>query len=270
MTKKLVVVAAGAMLLLGLLFGRDACSYMRTSLGWVHQSVKDSVPLEFELQRARDMITNLDPEIQRAMHLIAKQEVEVSNLHNHMDEAKVQLGKNRQDIDTLVTDLEDGGSWYTYAGRDYTRQQVEGDLTRRFDRFKTKEATVNKLDQLLEARQRGLKAAREKLSEMQAAKRQLEVEVANLEARLELVKVAQAASDITFDDSQLSRTKDLVTDIRTRIDVAERLVNTDDSYVGQIPLDTPESRNILEEVTSHFNRDAESGHIVLSEKTGTE
>ena len=90
------------------------------------------------------------------------------------------------------------------------RKQVETDLTRRFEQFKVKEATLGKLRQVLAARERGLVAGREKLKAMQAAKGQLEVDVANLDARLEMVKVAQSTSEFNFDDSRLSRTKDLV------------------------------------------------------------
>ena len=63
-----------------------------------------------------------------------------------------------------------------------------------------KEATLGKLTQVLAARDRGLDAGREKLKAMQAAKSQLEVDVANMEARLEMVKVAQSTSEFNFDD----------------------------------------------------------------------
>ena len=57
---------------------------------------------------------------------------------------------------------------------------------------------------------------------MLAAKRKLEVDVEHLEARLKMVEAAQTTSDYAFDDSRLSRVKELITDLRTRLDVAER------------------------------------------------
>ena len=56
-----------------------------------------------------------------------------------------------------------------------------------------------------DARQRNLDAARQKLATMMSAQRQLLVEVENLEAKLKLVEVAQASSDLHLDDSQLAR-----------------------------------------------------------------
>ena len=252
MVKKSLVVGGVIVLLLGLFFGRDAISYTKTSLGWVRQSVKDAVPVKFELNRARDMIKGLRPEIEHNMHVIATEEVEIDGLRTQLASGEKQLAKNKADIERLTTDLKKGDSHFVYCGKSYTGKQVETDLTNRFEQFKVKEATVAKLRQILAARESGLNAGREKLKAMQAAKAQLEVDVANLEARLEMVKVAQTSSNFNFDDSRLSRTKDLVKDIGTRIDVAEKLVNAETTTPGQINLEEPASTNITEQVTNYF------------------
>jgi len=254
MVKKSLIVGGVIVLLLGLFFGRDAISYTKTALSGLRQSVKDAVPVEFELTRARDMIKGLKPEVERNMHTIAAEEVEVANLHEQLANGEKQLAKNKADIERLTTDLKNGGSQFVYCGKSYTGKQVETDLTNRFEQFKVKEATVAKLRQILAARESGLNAGREKLKAMQAAKAQLEVDVANLEARLEMVQVAQTSSNFNFDDSRLSRTKELVKDIGTRIDVAEKLVNAEVTPAGQINLDEPTATNITEQITNYFKQ----------------
>jgi hypothetical protein len=253
MVKKGIMLGVAALVLVGLLFGREGFSHVKTSLGWVRQSVRDSVPVEFEISRARQMIKDLDPEIHRNMHLIAKEEVEVKHLRDQLSDAEKQLVKNRSDIERLTYDLKKGDKHFVYCGKSYTSKQVENDLTRRFDQYKVKEATLGKLQQVLAARDRGLEAGREKLKAMQAAKTQLEVDVANLEARQEMVKVAQTTSEFNFDDSRLSRTKQLVKDIGCRIDVAEKLVHAETTYPGQISLDDQKtSGDITEQITAYF------------------
>lgn len=253
MVKKGILVGVAVLVLVGLLFGREGFSHVKTSLGWVRQSVRESVPVEFEISRARQMIKDLDPEIHRNMHLIAKEEVEVKHLRDQLSEADKQLVKNRTDIERLTRDLKRGDTNFVYCGKSYTAGQVENDLTRRFEQFKVKEATLAKLTQVLAARDRGVEAGREKLKAMQAAKGQLEVDVANLEARLEMVKVAQSTSEFNFDDSRLSRTKELVRDIGARIDVAEKLVNAETADPGQISLDeTAKGNDITEQITAYF------------------
>lgn len=263
MLKKGIVIGSAVALLLGLFFGRDAVSYATTSLGWVRDSVRDSVPVEFEIERARRMIKDLDPEVRRNMHLIAREEVEVQGLRDQLEKGQKQLTKNRSDIERLNTDLKRGDSTFVYCGKQYTQKQVETDLTSRFEQFKVREQTMDKLEQILAARERGLTAGREKLKAMQSAKQQLEVNVANLEARLEMVKVAQSTSEFNFDDSQLSRTKDLVKDIGARIDVAEKLVNADTSSPSEINLDEEETSNITEQVTSYLSGESKEDHVAV-------
>jgi uncharacterized coiled-coil protein SlyX len=263
MVKKGIVVGAAVLVLLGLLFGREGFSHVKTSLGWVRQSVRESVPVEFELSRARQMIKDLDPEIHRNMHLIAKEEVEVKHLKDQLADAEVQIVKNRADIERLTSDLKRGDSTFVYCGKNYTSKQVETDLARRFEQYKVKEATLTKLNQIVAARELGLEAGREKLKAMHAAKGQLEVDVANMEARLEMVKVAQSTSEFNFDDSQLARTKDLVRDIGARIDVAEKLVNAETTYPGQINLDEEEdASNITDQITAYFEASQKADETV--------
>ena len=152
----------------------------------------------------------------------------------------------------LRTALSDGQQFYVYAGRKYTKKQVETDLTRRFTRFKTSRETLDSLRETHQARLRGLDAAREKLVAMQAAKRQLEVDVENLEARMKLVQVAQTSSEYNFDDSQLARVKELVAGVRSRLAVAEKLVNADVKYHDEIQLEVIDTSKIRDEVTDYF------------------
>jgi tellurite resistance protein len=265
MVKKGLFAGGAIVLLLGLLFGRDAVSYTTTTLGWVRQSVNDAVPVEFELTRARDMIAGLRPEIERNMHLIAKEEVEVKGLKDQLAVGEKSLAKSKSEIERLASDLKRGDSNFVYCGKAYTSRQVETDLTQRLETHKVKQATIDKLSQILAARERGLVAGREKLKAMQAAKSQLEVDVANLEARYEMVRVAQSTSEFNFDDSHLARTKEMVKGIGTKIEVAEKLVNAETTYPGQINLEEPVSSNVLEEVARYFGDDANESVAVKLE-----
>lgn len=253
MFRKSAVVAAGVLLLAGLLYGR---SHLSTAVGIAQQTFEDSVPMTFELKRAREEIRRLQPEIERNMHAIAEVEVEVAKLERQVLKAEERLASDRDDIMRLKDDLDSGSEQFVYAGRNYTATQVKLDLTRRFDQFKTQEATLVSKTKQLDAKRRMMLAARDKLEGMLAAKSQLEVDVENLDARLKMVEVAQTTSDFNFDDSKLSKTKELVEQVRTRIEVAEKLVNADLEYYDRIPLrDSEVDRDITEEVTGYFGKE---------------
>jgi chromosome segregation ATPase len=252
MIKKGILAGAAAMLLAGFFFGRDAWSYMSTSAGWVKDSVKSSVPMEFEIERARTMIKDLVPDIQKNMHVIAKEEVEVERLEKQIAQAETKLSVDRASLLKLKSDLASNQDRYEYGGRSYTVSQVKLDMANRFERYKTGDATLASLREIHGARQNSLDAARQKLEGMLAAKRQLEVDVENLEARLKMVEAAQTTSEYNFDDSRLSRAKELISDLRTRLDVAAKMVDAQGNFHSEIPLEETATGDIVEEVTEYF------------------
>lgn len=256
MIKKMLIFGGGTALVAVLLFGRGAVSYIRTSAGYVSGAVQDAVPIEFEIERARGMVKDLVPEIRKNMHLIAKEEVEVKRLEEQIARAEEQLEQEKSHLMRLRTDLTSEKDVFRYAGRTYSAEQVRMDLANRFDRYKTGEATLASLEQIHDARQRRLEAARRKLEGMMASKRQLQVEVENLDARLQMIAAANATSEYQFDDSHLGRVKELISDLKTRLDVADRMASAESRFHDEIPLDETAPEDIVEQVTAHFAEEA--------------
>jgi len=252
MIRKVIVGTAVAMFLGFFFFGRDAVSYVRTSAGYMKDSVQNTVPMGFQIDRARGMIKDLTFEVRKNMHVIAKEEIEVERFQKQIEAAQAALAKDKEALLKLKTDLTSGKKTFEYGGRTYTIEQVKTDLANRFERYKTSEATLASLRDIHSARQRSLDAARQKLEGTLAAKRQLQVDVENLEARRQMIAAAQTTSNFQFDESQLGRVKELVTDLRTRLDVAERLVNAEGTYHGEIPVDQATPANIVEQISEHF------------------
>ncbi|MCL4195462.1 MAG: hypothetical protein KJZ87_27235, partial [Thermoguttaceae bacterium] len=164
---KRAIIGTGLALMLGLFFfGRDMTSYVRTSAGYVKSSVTDSVPVQFEIERARHMIDGLVPAIRNNMHEIAKAEVEVERLNKQIASAEEGLEQDKSHLMQLKSDLATGREKFHYAGRTYSSQQVKADLANRFDRYKTSEATLASLREIHDARLASLDAAKQKLEGM--------------------------------------------------------------------------------------------------------
>lgn len=252
MIKKLALLSFGILVLGTVVANTNLGSYVSTTYRRASSTVEESVPLEFQIDRARNMVRDLEPEIRRSMHVIAKEEVEVAELDRRLKQAEENAAKDKSEIMRLQSDLCSGSRVFHYAGHTYSKEQVEEDLARRFNRYKSVDSTMESMRQMRDARQRNLDAAREKLTAMMAAQRQLQVDVENLEAKHKLVQVAEASSDFQFDDSQLARAKQLMTDIRTRLDVAAKLANADTSFQDEIKLDDAESEDVTEQVAEYF------------------
>lgn len=253
MLKKAIVAGGAVALLSSLAVGVPLASYTRCGVSWLQDSASDAVPLEWELKRARQMISDLKPEISDNAKRIAREKIQVVHLETQLGETESRLTKAQSDIERLTGDLDGGDQHFTYAGRNYTSVQVKDDLKNRFKRFKTRRATADKLQQMLTARQSTLSAAQQRMEEMLSARRQLEVEVENLQARLGALRVAQTASELSLDDSHLSQTRRLLDEIETRIDVEEETMNVDAEYFGEINLDEPGNENLLDDIASYFD-----------------
>lgn len=264
MLKKLLVVGGGVALLLALFFGADACSYVSTSVDWVRQSAKEAIPVEAEINRARNMIEKLGPKINEAQRAIVVEEVQVNRLNDQLQTRDAQLTKSLADIKRLRGDLNRGDSSYVYVGKSYSETQVTTDLEKRFKIYKKQKNTADTLRQTVETRLRGIAEAKAKFGEMQAAKQQLIADVENLQARQNMVKVANASSKLSVDNSHLARTQKLIDDIESRVAVSEEIANSKTNYVGQIQLDGPESGNVLEEIDQYLDEEGpQSSEIAL-------
>jgi len=267
MIKKTIITTAAIFLAGVMFFGRNTIGYIRTSLGYVHDSVQNSVPVGFEIDHARQMVQDLVPEVRKNLHVIAKEEVEVQRLEEQIANAESKLTKDKEQILRLKTDLATAKDTYQYGGRNYTSAEVKTDLANRFERYKTTEATLASFKQVRDARGKSLAAARQKLEGMLAQKRQLQVEVENLEARNQMVAAAQTTSNYQFDDSHLGRVKELVQNLKTRLQVSEKLVNTESEFQGEIPLEKASPQNIVDQVGDYFGeKNPEAKAVAVAEK----
>ena len=252
MCKKFVFMGIAGLLGAVLVAGTGTWSYVRTGVHQASESVRNNVPIEWEIKRARQMIEDLKPEIHKNLQVVVQEEAAVARLGDEIGVKEQQLAKSRDSIMRLKGDLESGSIRFVYAGRSYSQDQVREDLSNRFKQFQVHEQTTQKLTQVLNAREKNLDAARRKLDGMLNAKRELEVEIENLQARLTMVEVAKTTNPVSIDDSHLSNTRQLLDDIRNRIDVAERMAASEGALEGSIQLDEPTSPELLDEIADYF------------------
>lgn len=237
MIKKAIVTAAAVAIASGFVFGTDACSYLRTGAQNVRAAVKAEVPIEFELDRARQLVQDLDPEIKKSLHVIAEEQVAVEKLEQAIGKREARLTEQELAIRRLRDDVKSEKTHFVYAGRTYDRGDVTKDLADRFERFEIAEDTLKREQKVLDAKVQNLAAHRDQLDAMMTARKDLVVEIEQLEARLNSVRAAESLSELEIDDSALTRARSLISDLNTQLDVRERLLDETGSLVGGIPVE---------------------------------
>ncbi|WP_417847503.1 hypothetical protein [Thalassoglobus sp.] len=266
MIKKAAYGTLAVMTIGGMVFGTDVFSYARTGFHSAQSKIRSEVPLEFEIERARQEVAQLLPEVRKSMHVIAEEQVAVANLRKSIEKRELALENQEEAILSLTSDLKSGDSRFVYAGHAYTQREVEKDLSERFNRFKTADETLKREQELLTAKEKALTTHRETLEGMLSQRKSLEVELERLEARLKTINARKQIASIEVDDSQLNRVKSLIQTIDKRLDVEDAVLAADGDFMGLIPVEQEvqvEDENIADAVNEYFGR---SGEIEVVKK----
>jgi len=236
-------------------FGTDAFSYARSSARMLRRAAKESVPVEFEIKRARDMLEELIPETHANLKIVAEEEVEVAMLEKELVREHQNIEGERAKIQALRSGLETGAQNCKFSGQIYTRLQVVEELQRRFENFRTAEQVMAGKEKLLESRKAGLHAAVQKLEKTRLARVDLAAQIESLEAQFRLVQAQQDGNGFQIDDSKLAKTQRLLGDLKKRLEVAQRVLARESRFVEGIPVDPPISEEtVIETVDKHFAR----------------
>ncbi|MFC1597131.1 hypothetical protein ACFL5Q_04220 [Planctomycetota bacterium] len=246
------VALISAVLLVLFTFGRDGISYLSTAHRLTADKMRSNVPIEFEMERARTMINGLIPDIRNNMIVIAEEEVAVDSLRKEVASAEEGLLQQREKLLALRGDVDNVSGDLRIGSRPANREEVREELGRRFHRYQTSEATVAAKLLRLEAREKSLAAVRVKLETMLNAKRDMEVEVENLEARFKAYQSQSVATKVEFDDTQVARCKQLVDDLRIRLQVADRLLAADNGYDDLMTGYVSAPADIEQQIDQHF------------------
>jgi len=255
--KTSVIVAASLFIVGGLIFGKDLLRYVRSSAKSVQEVVKDSVPIEFELRRARDLLEEIIPEMHANIRLIAQEEVEIAALKTDISNSQKASEEEQQRIKKLRQALDSQEETYAFGSKQYTRDDIKKDLAERFDRFKESELVLASKDRVLSAREKSLQAAMQLLDKTRAQKRTLEAKIEGLESQWRLLKASATGSHIEVDDSKLAQTQKLIDQIKKRLDVAERVLAHESRFVQSIPVDTITEKDLVNQVDEYFEGGAE-------------
>ena len=262
MCKKITIAAIGLVLVGGLLFGSNFIPYAQTAFQRVKAQAQDAVPLEVQIETARNQLKKIDPEIEDMVWQVAKEKAEIKRLDNDLERQSEVLAKRYDEMMTLREHISSGEEVYVATnGKAYTNDRVTEDLRHRFSLYQTAEATKEKSAQILDLRKVALESALTKIAEAQSQQRELEVQIDNLVARQRMVDVAKTASQLDIDDSQLSKTRGMIDDIGARIDTEEEMLSLAPKYFGEIPVSNDsvlaDDGDILDEFDAYFSKDSD-------------
>ncbi|MCG8652824.1 MAG: signal peptide-containing protein [Pirellulales bacterium] len=251
-----------AVLLGFFLFGANFFSYVRTSGRAVQRAAQQSVSVEFELQRARDMVDQILPQLQANVRLIAEEEVEIAELEQDIAASREKLAKQQDKLAALRSQMEVRQVSYRVDGRDLTREHIAQNLSQQFSRYREAELILDSKEQLLQTRRRSLQNALQMHDRAKHQKLQLEQKIESLVAQHRLVKTSSIGSKVAVEGGQLNRAEQLLGQIQRRLDVSQRiLAHEADLHEIQLDADQVDESELLAEFDEYFTK-SEGGQLV--------
>ncbi|HXE53976.1 MAG TPA: hypothetical protein VN541_13225 [Tepidisphaeraceae bacterium] len=242
----------------GLVFGSDLGSYIHSSCREVRAAVKDNIPIEFELRRARDLLDGVGPELHRNIRLVAEQEVEIANLKSDLAQGETNLVDEKHRVEKLRNCLSTSDVSFTFGDLSYSRAQLTQELSRQFAHYKEAENAIVAKRQLLDSRQHSLAAAMEAMETAKTQKATLEAQIDGLESQYRLVQAASGGTELQIDQSKLSQAQKVVGDIRKQLAVAEHVLAHEAKFTSDVPMDAVNEKDLLTQVDEHFGKDTEA------------
>jgi septal ring factor EnvC (AmiA/AmiB activator) len=238
---------------LWLAFGTSAPSYLKTAFHKVRDNAKSSVPVQFEIDRAREEIANLEPAIKDNIENLARAQVDVE----HLDREILAIRANHENEGKILTAMKESfknGDFKLAGNVSYTDEELKADAKHRLDHYRQVKELLKDKEETLKARQKAVVAARQQLAQMAATKQTLLTKLAGIEARLKMIQTTKESNEFNFDDSALARAKASVSDLEKRLDVMARTAEMEGKYSSDtgISVIIDPSRDVVKELDTEF------------------
>ena len=247
-----LLTATCAALVGGVVFGKDLYSYLSSGSRLLRTAATDSVPMDFQLARARDLVNDLVPEMQANVRMVAQQEVEIASLREEINNAHASLDAERGKLTKLRQCLATQDVSFTIGNASYSRDQVSTELARKLDLVREADVVLAGKDRLLKNRQQSLAAAMQMLERTRSQKSLLEGQIASLESQHRLVQAASVGSGATIDTSKLAQTQKLIADIKKQLDVSERVLAHESRFVEPMVIDTLDEKEVTKQADEYL------------------
>lgn len=253
--KKLLIGGALVLTLAVVIMGPQALYHVEKAFDWARNEVDESVPVEYRLEQAEDMIQDLGPEIEDCRKRVAVEETDLE----YLEEEIAQLGKTlERDEDVLKArsaSLKAGHEVFAVAGRRYSKRDMEHRVRLAFERFKQRRALLTRKQRQFDVQTQALTAARRKLDATIAKKQNLELMVEQLRAKLLETQAMRAQADrFEFDDSKLSEIEAILFKAKKDLDVTQKLLSQYQPAELDFPEEDPKT-DVTADIDRYFHGD---------------
>lgn len=259
MFKKLLLV--GAVVLVGAWaygsgVGREVMSYIRTGINEIRSQTKDCIPLDFEIKRAENMLSNLDRTDDRLISALAGQ---IQSLRR-MDEEIARLTEKVEDMKSALRHQNEELKVILVKGNDFTTREAKAiNVEKQFKAVKAAESSLKAKIEARDRTQERLTHIKDQREGLKAQRVELQNRIAALKTNVELLKLSETRSKAVLDSDQLAELADLkklVDGLEERIGTSliEHQLRTEEPKAAPTQKSGASATSITAEIDSFFGK----------------
>ena len=249
-------------------FGGDLWKVIGRARDTLRHEVRENMPIDLEIERARALAASLVPDLRRNHEVIVREQVEVEELRTDIRDSRQQLQEQREQLLALrsrltVTPASLTADSRTSDGVKPAGGEIRRELKQRFAEFQSAEATLAAMTQMLQFREEALGKAQVAQNEMLQKKRALEGQVMQLATRVKVIRRDGVDTHVTVDREKLARCEELLRYLRKRLTIAERVADFSEQGLAETSSaeKEPLEDSIEAEIDRHFEQNRSYGCI---------
>jgi chromosome segregation ATPase len=186
------------------------------------QWMDSKVAPETKLQELRVESGKIDKDIKKHLGTLAQMEVDYERLEATLAARKKAQADLREEIAAMNKALDSNELKVKYNGKTYLQSELAMRLESKVHDYELGKSVIKTQEQVVASKRQTLELAHERIRAMRSQKDEIQRTIADLETRIEKLKVKQADCPFDVDDSQAKKCKDLADKLDRQISVKEK------------------------------------------------
>jgi len=167
--------------------------------------MEKQVPPETQLKQLQVESDKIDKDIKKNLGKLAAQEVEYERLEKNVTAMKDQQITLKAEVAAMDKALNDQKEKVSYNGKTYRPSELALRLESKVNELERQKTVIKTHEQVLASKRQSLELAHERIQEMREQKKNIQLTIAKLEARIEALKLKQVDCPIEVDGSQVNK-----------------------------------------------------------------
>ncbi|MDW7994672.1 MAG: hypothetical protein RMI91_08460 [Gemmatales bacterium] len=198
--------------------------YVKTLFRWTGQTVRQNVPLDFEIERLETYINDARKELRQHEQAVARMQVEIEHLQDEVKSTRADVERAKAELRKLRDYLEQAketGS-ATIGDRTYSKREIEAEIRRRLQRLQYLEDQLKLKETTLEKRTQALDQAKDAVEKSRLAIDKLIMHQQQLKEMKRLLDMQPEGTTFTVDASKLQEAQKLAQEIEIELRTRQR------------------------------------------------